>query len=329
MAPKALLISSLFVVVLNPIKLPAQDSGCTQRTIAVGVVDGAWNLVPNLSAANFRGKLRGHDVQILSAAVDTSPRRIVLLLDASGSMMAPYGGEWRTERTISEYLIRFAPRGASIAFLGFASTVLDTQGFNDDPAVLLKNLSALVGVCEERQKSRHTALYDAISSARGTLGVCKIGDVICALTDGEDNASRAEARTAQEELLAGQVRLFGIVTIRELSPRARAPEEAAGPEQLHSMIEATGGNTLFVPYVAMSEPYINIRAKTAADAADLALQRLFRQMGEFYRLEVRLPEKVDKPTKWKLEVLDANGKPMRGVEVHYPQELMPCAKASP
>jgi len=37
---------------------------------------------------------------------------------------------------------------------------------------------------------------------------------------------------------------------------------------------------------------------------------------------------VDKPTKWKLEVIDASGKPMRGVEVHSPQELMPCAKAS-
>jgi hypothetical protein len=327
MVSKTFLLALLFVTGLNLANLPAQDSGCTQRTIAVGVVDSAWNLVPNLSAANFRGKLQGRELQILSASLDPNPRRIVVLLDASGSMMSPDSGGWKTERSISEYLIRFAPRGASIAFLGFASTVLGTQGFNDDPAVLLKNLSALGGVCEGRQQSRHTALYDAISSARGTLGVCRIGDVICALTDGEDNASQAEARKTQEELLTGQVRLFGIVTLHEL--RSARPPGEIGPEQLYSMIEATGGNRLFLPYAAMSEPYKHIKAKTGTEAVDLALQRLYRQMGEFYRLDVRLPETVEKPTKWKLEVLDESGKPMREVEVHYPQELMPCAKASP
>jgi len=65
------------------------------------------------------------------------------------------------------------------------------------------------------------------------------------------------------------------------------------------------------------------------DAVDLTFRRFYQQMGRFYRLDVRLPETVEKPTKWKLEVIDTNGKPIRGVEVHYPQELMPCAMASP
>jgi len=95
------------------------------------------------------------------------------------------------------------------------------------------------------------------------------------------------------------------------------------------VIETTGGNTLFVPYAAMGEPYKHIRAKTGAEAVDLALQRWYRQMGEFYRLEVRLPKQVDQPTKWKLEVVDADGRPMQEVEIHYPIELMPCANARP
>lgn len=330
MAPKAFLTVLLSAIVLSPISLRAQDSGCTQRTIAVGVVDGAWNLVPNLSAANFRGKLQGHDVQILSATIDTSPCHIVLLLDASGSMMYPDGGGWKTERRISEYLIRFAPPRASIAFMGFTGTVLDTEGFGEDPQVLLKNLSALVKVCEQRQKARRTALYDAISSARDLLGVRNVGDVICPLTDGGDNKSRGDSKKVEEALLGARVRLFGIVMLHELRVRVRLPEEwLNGPAQLHSVIESTGGNTLFVPYAAMPEPYKYIRGETGDDAVNLALQRLFRQMGEFYRLEVRLPAKVDKPTKWKLEVIDASGKQMRGVEVHYPQELMPCAMARP
>jgi hypothetical protein len=292
----------------------------------VGVVDRQWNLVQGLSAVNFRGSLHGHDVQTLSASLDTRPRHIVVLLDASGSMKDPEGGGWKTERTISGYLIRFAPPQASIAFLGFSRTVLDTEGFDEDAGELLKRLSALVKVCEQPRKGpQRTALYDAIVSAQDLLRAPNLGDVICPLTDAEDNMSQTTPRRVQEELLTAGVRLFGIVMLHVAQVRSSMPQEATGPEQLHSMIEATGGNALFVPYGVRSEPYSDIRAKTPADAVDLALQRLFRQMGEFYRLDVRLPETVDKPRKWKLEVIDAGGRPLRGVEIHYPQELMPCA----
>jgi len=330
MVPKAFLRTLLFVVVFHPMRLPAQDSGCTKRTIAVGVVDRQWDLVQGLSATNFRGKVGRQNVQILSAVLDRSPRRIVVLLDDSGSMTDPsYGGGWKTEKTISQYLIRFAPPRASIAFMAFSRTILDSEGFDDEAQALLQHLSALVKVCEQLRKGPQvTALYDAISSARGTLGVCKLGDVICALTDAGDNKSQSTAKRVEVELLSAGVRLFGIMTLRQLSSRARTPEEAT-PQQLQSMIEATGGNTLFVPYAAMSKPYIDIKVKAAADAVNLALQRLFRQMGEFYRVDVKLPQMVGKPTKWRLEVIDASGQPMRGVEVHYPQELMPCANPVP
>jgi hypothetical protein len=88
MAPKPFLIGLLIVISLN-LNLAAQDNGCTSRTVPVGVVDREWNLVRGLSAANFRANLHGQEVKILSAAIDTSPRHIVLLLDASGSMMEP------------------------------------------------------------------------------------------------------------------------------------------------------------------------------------------------------------------------------------------------
>jgi hypothetical protein len=159
------------------------------------------------------------------------------------------------------------------------------------------------------------------------LGVGKIGDVICALTDGEDNKSQTTTRAVEEELLSGWIRLFGIVMLHPL--RSAILPEGIGPEKLYSMVEATGGNGLNLPYTASERPYNYIPVQSSADAVNLALQRLFLQMGEFYRVEMKLPETVEKPTKWKLEVVNADGKPMKGVEVHYPQELMPCAKASP
>ena len=328
MVSKTFLFALLFVTSLNLANLPAQDSPCTKRTIAVGVVDYAWNLVPNLTAASFRGKLRGRDVQVLSATIDTNPRRIVLLLDASGSMMDTDRG-WKAEVTVAESLIRLAPPQASIGQIGFSERSLDTQDFDQEPSALLKKLSALAKVCEEPRKSLlGTALYDAIATAQGVLGVPKVGDVIYALTDGLDNKSRAKPREVEEELLRAGGRLFGVfMDLNTAIRRARMADEDP-TRGFHSVVEATGGSMLTLPYARASSPYADIKAKTADEVVDFAFERLYQQMGEFYRLEVRLPETVEKPTKWKLEVLDASGKPMRGVEVHYPQELMPCAKAS-
>jgi len=330
MVSKTSLFALLCFTSLNLANLPAQDSGCTQRTIAVGVVDGAWNLVPNLSAANFRGKLRGHDVQILSAAADTSPRRIVLLLDASGSMVSP-GGGWPIEKSISEYLIRFSPPQGSIAEMTFGERIFDSAGFDQDRLALLQRQALLFRVCEMGHHGGRTALYDAIARAQGALGIPKVGDVIFALTDGGDNHSHIDGKKAQEDLLSAGVRLFAAIIItQKLAERARSPEAMIeGPVHLHDMVEATGGNGLNLPYTGSKPPFKYMHATGSADAVNFALQRLFRQMGEFYRLELSLPETVEKPTKWKLEVVNADGKPMKGVEVHYPQELMPCAKASP
>jgi Mg-chelatase subunit ChlD len=324
MLPKTLLIALLFVTSLNPTDLPAQDTGCTTRTVPVGVVDREWNFVQGLSAANFRGKLRGHDVEILSASIDTSPRRIVLLLDASGSM-AMSKEAWHASRSLSEDLIRFAPPRASIAQMAFSETIKDSAGFDQDRLALLKRQAVMF---EHLRGGGRTALYDAISSARGAFGMLDFGDVIYAVTDAGDNKSRTHPEGLEEDLLTAGVRLFAAVTAHDLPTRSRTPEETEGPYRLRSMAEATGGNVLIVPY-GPPIPLAYIKAKGMGDRINLALQRLYQQMGEFYRLDVRLPETVDKPAKWKLEVLDADGKPNRRVEVHYPQQLMPCAKAGP
>jgi hypothetical protein len=135
----------------------------------------------------------------------------------------------------------------------------------------------------------------------------------------------------EEDLLRAGVRLFAVVIATDPRNSARTPEAMVGPNRLRSMAEATGGDVLNVPFGQSSGPIplAYIEAKKMGDRIDLALHRLYQQMGEFYRLDLRLPERVDKPTKWELEVLDAGGKPNRRVEVRYPQQLMPCAKAGP
>ncbi len=319
-------LALLLFTSFGPPRLRAQERPCTRRTVAVGVVDYAWNLVTNLTAANFRGKLRGQDVQVISVVPDQSPRRIVMLLDASGSMVSA-GQQWTDAKSISQSLIRFAPPRAHIALEAFAERIVDATEFEEDRTALLKSLDALVRVCEDPHRTPgRTALFDAISNARGLLGTPNAGDVIFALTDAGDNHSRTDPQKLQGELLGAGVRLFGVVIGPDLSVRARTPFE--DPGQFDSIVRATGGNELTLR-LGQAGKVLNIAPEIKGGSPGLTAQRLIAQVGEFYGLEVSLPEAVEKPTKWKLEVIDGNGKPMRGVEVHYPQELMPCKQASP
>jgi hypothetical protein len=325
MVSRTFLIALLFVTSLNLANLAGQDGGCTRRAIPVGVTDRQWNLVQGLSAVNFRGKLRGHEVEIVSASIDMSPRRIVLLLDASGSMMGEW---WEAAKSLSADLIRSAPPRASIAQMAFSETVLDTAGFEQDPFALLKRLADMVKVCEQPRKTRRTALFDAIGSARGMLGGLEFGDVIFAVTDGGDNCSRTKPKRVEQDLLGAGIRLFSALPIGQSTGTPMlVPEYMISVGRLHAMVEATGGNMLALPYAAASEPYRYIKAKTRAEAVVLALHTLYEQIARPYRLELRLPERVDKPTSWKLEVIAANGKPSSDVEVHFPQQLMPCTQA--
>lgn len=63
------------VVVGLVIQLSAQEV-TQQRTVLVSVIDEDGRAVPDLTAANFRGKLQGEAVNVLSATLDTSPRHV-------------------------------------------------------------------------------------------------------------------------------------------------------------------------------------------------------------------------------------------------------------
>lgn len=66
-------------------------------------------------------------------------------------------------------------------------------------------------------------------------------------------------------------------------------------------------------------------SKDERGAVAVAARRMYARMGEFYRMEVELPVKVDKERQWGLEVVDEQGKKERDLTVIYPQKLWPCA----
>ena len=307
----------------------AQDQPCTARTVMATVVDHDGNPVEGLQAADFRGEFRGKGVQVLSATLDTSPRRIVLLLDASGSIAAS-SVTWRAVKRIAEGMVRSVPPSNPVALMVFTDEIRSRVPFGQPRDYLTSRVAAL-GKPDEWLGKRpgRTALFDAIMEALAELRPTQPGDIIYLITDGGENASRHRPPEVKNALLTRGVRLFTLIVSGWLHPGSwTAPprERQLYGERLREIAEVTGGCFFSLAPVDYSATEI-MHDQPTSEERDSILRRaehIYQQMGHYYRIEVKLPSAVDQPRGWKLEVVDERGKKRKGVELAYPRKLLPC-----
>lgn len=309
---------------LGAASLPAQDDPCTTRTVPVTVVDRQGNPVTGLTTANFRGKFRGKPVEILSVNPDTRPRRIVIVADASGSMVEGEDRKWGLVPAIAAQMFRLAPSYSRFALIVFSSEILLKLGFDQPMLVLTKALAALPDEPSKHLKvPRKTALFDAMVTAAKELSPPIAGDVIFVISDAGDNYSKTHADELESTIIPRGIRIFVCIPESELVARTRTPEEVYGPDTMKKLVRATGGNLYSFNSWSSRRNSSRVYAEESEQVSRM-LSVFAQQMGQFDRLEIRLANPVDKPRDWKLEVVGENGKPRRDLTVLYPHKLMPC-----
>src|SRR5437870_11357441 len=86
--------------------------------------------VASVSTSSFKGEFRGKPVRILSATRNLGPRRIVVLLDASGSMVGLTKGKWDLVLRAAGDVAAHAPPDSSVALLVFNDKVKQEVDFS-------------------------------------------------------------------------------------------------------------------------------------------------------------------------------------------------------
>jgi hypothetical protein len=252
----------------------------------------------------------------------------VLLLDTSGSMGA--GDEqWTATKMLALDVAHFAPERAATALLVFAERVTVKIGFDQSRSAVVKKLETLGGSGTQPFKpAGRTALYDSILEGLSLLSPLQPGDVICVVSDGEDNASKANARQVECALQSSGVRLFGIIL---LNPPGFRFDYSKPPAGLAEVSLQTGGSYSELPGFALSFGLGTGYAYSEKTWAGIlgSAHRWYMQMGDFYSLEIKLPLPVHKPRVWRLDVVDQRGKEWGHLTVNYPRRLMPCSAKSP
>jgi hypothetical protein len=119
---KLLFVVSLTLALLAILRVPgwADDDSCLHRIVSVSVADRNWAPISDLKPEDFRGEFRGKPVKILSVVPDNGPHRIVIVLDASGSIGPQQTGmsgqsNWPVARQMASHLAEIRPRETSFA----------------------------------------------------------------------------------------------------------------------------------------------------------------------------------------------------------------------
>lgn len=320
---------SLMMLIL-PTALYGQQASaeCSRRTIPLAVLDRDYRFVDNLKPARLRIRSADHTLAINSMTL-TSPRRLKVLLDVSGSMVQK--NKWHVLQLLAHDVVRAAPPDVEIALSTFANDYREIIVYAQDRNAIRRALAEFTyDTLKARKGTYRTSLADALVMALRQQDTSSMGDVIYVLTDGDDNLSKGKLRDVQKELLQRGVRPY-FFFVREQRPQV----DNFDSSDFRRVAAASGGYV--VDLAASREPslayastdfYYDLNKDNLRDLA-AAANILYTSMFRFYSLDLQIPEGLQKlDSKLKVSVVDERGQLMKRVDVIHPRQLLRCAAAA-
>ena len=289
---------------------PGVAGECSPPSILLNAFDSTFKIQQDLRAEDIRVEIDRKQAQILSLSLDTHPRRIVLMVDSSGSMEAsPQKTGWGITLPAAAYAVDVLPASASPALVTFSDKLrLESSDFENR-----KLVGARVLHLAKRQPRGPTSLFDSIDQVLVEFKELHFGDAIYVVTDGGDNKSKISLPKLEEELISRGVRVFVFLVVRA---RSRTEEEISGASQMDGFAESSGGD---VVRISSAEIAGNERAQL-----DKLAPRIVGQVEGVYRLELDLSE-VGRAARVKVAFVDRDR--IRNTRnIAYSHQIVPCRR---
>ena len=326
MARVALRFAGLLVLACGFLAAARTAPTQTTRSLLVNVLDRNGNAVRNLTKDSFRVKVNGHAAALLDAHYSLAPRRIVVLLDMSGSRAGETekNEKWRIAREAIEDFLTETPAEVQVALVTFSSKIHDILDFSQGRSSIIEWLKR--GPSQRSDIKGSTPFFDAASAAAKLLEPALPGDSIYAITDGGDNSSRISKTAAKQRLLQSQIRLF-VFLFAEPMP---TEEERSGPESVMALARDTGGfvfgvsghpsagGASFLPSGNFEYDY----DEHTRERIRLYTQALNIQVNGFYTLHLDAPLQPGKTGRVSLDIVDGKGIARKDVAFTY-SKLLP------
>lgn len=323
-APTRILLT-LLMLCLVPCKHSAQSAPCTSILMPLTLRDARGELIHSYSAGDLEVKLNGNAQHLERIQRETRSRRMVVLLDASGSMKER-GREilWRRAIASAQFLTGLSERRTHLALLIFNKEIVEEIGFSDDNAAIAKRLNELAQDQEflNREVQGTTHLYDAMNRALQLLGQPTSADVLFLVSDAGENGSHLHFADIRRKLLQTGVRVFlARLELAGTNNRNMSPEEVSGVEDTLTLVEQTGGAGM-----TLAPNQINLGFQTRPTPSVTEGVRMF--YGGLFEndvLEVASPPSDSKKRELKITLSSSGRDRLNGAQLTYPHQLYSCA----
>jgi hypothetical protein len=291
----------------------AQDNQCRQRIVPIHVSTRDGAVPPPLTMAHFQATYAGQPIRVLAVGEEQKPHRLVVLLDASGSVRGGTTAGWDATVEVAAQLLAVLPP----LEIGLAL-------FSEEVEPLLAPTTARERLVDEVERLRagprdtlggrrqRTALWDSLLDAAKVFGPLQPGDVLYVITDGVDNFSETRPGAVTQTFVAAGIRLFAFAIANQ--------GFAYGSGELERLVEDTGG----VVAAGSATDWRAFRAARNGSPIGSALYAQHRRLLAFHRLELELPETIARPQLWQLALTGLDENEMKNLVLNYPARLFPC-----
>ena len=307
----------------------AQTYSCSPTEVGINVVLLDGKNVEGLKVQNFAARTgTKHDsVAIDSLTLDSSPRRILLILDM-GRDLAPDAR--RAQLEIASYLVKEGRPTDSFALLTARGALKKVQFGEGHDAVL----SALTELRDKKGgSSTDNGILDAVMEGIGYWQKPALGDAIMVMASEIENNKSTHYAQVAGALAKNRIRLFSIalapVKAFGLLPPTLPPghqNESVGlvinEENLSALSWNSGGYMLFE---GTTDPWKEYKLTDARlqELQDKAA-RMYLAIARFYRLSLRPPTGLKRSDHWELNLTDDVRKKVPPSYMAYPRLLEPC-----
>jgi hypothetical protein len=325
---KATLLCFASLVLLFPSDAVfAQQAGCPATEVGMNVVLPNGKTLKGLKLENLTGQTKHYRVAIDSLTFDSSPRRILMVLDMGRDLNADVR---RAQIEIAAYLVTAGRPTDSMALLT-ARGALKSVRFGESHDAILSALAELRD--NKAGPVTESGILDAVMEGVGWFQDPAPGDAIIVMaSEIEKNKSTRYSQVAKA-LEDQKIRLFSVALGPIMAGTAFEPLNAFAPhnegwafavneENLSALAWNSGGYMLFED---TQNPWKDYKL------TDAHLQKLLEEaagmyvaIATFYRVNVRPPLGLKRREGWKLDLTEDIRKKVPHAYMVYPRLLEPC-----
>lgn len=300
--------------------LPAQQS--SNQSCAVPLVVSRFvpssetvELVKDLRARDLTIQLAGRGIAVESASVDSGPKRVALILDASGQVSEE---EWKLETEMAASLLEHARSEDKFALFLVGVGIPESHFLSSTE--LRARLQMLASSRPSTNGTEKT--YDSLVEAAKFFDPAEFGDSIFFFGHPEDAGSKSTSDRVEELILKERLRFYAMsftdpfaALPKDFNPNKRLPASFS-TGKADEISHATGY------FFSFHSPNV-LRMQGQSALLKGFLGDLYAGIAEPYRVQISVPINADR-TPLKILLSEAEKRRVHQEDIRYPHFIYPC-----